>query len=155
MKSYSAKADLKSMEDWEKKAYLFARQAHKDQKDDEGKDFFEAHIIPVANIVKQVSVNKTVITAAYLHDTLEDTDCRYKDIVENFGEEIAMLVNELTHEWGGEKVGYLFPRLKTREAIMVKLADRLSNVSRMNSWSKERVSRYLKNTRFWHSKPGD
>jgi (p)ppGpp synthase/HD superfamily hydrolase len=56
---------------------------------------------------------------------------------------------EVTHEESNDNFGYYFPRLKTREGIMIKLADRLSNISRMDSWDIARREHYLKKTKFW------
>ena len=56
---------------------------------------------------------------------------------------------EVTHEGQKDEYGYYFPRLKSQTGIMLKLADRLSNISRMQSWSKKRRSHYLRKTKFW------
>lgn len=126
----------------------FAMYKHKDQKDDNGKPYFD-HLHQVAQIVSQVTKDEKIIAAAYLHDTLEDTDTTYTDLLNNFGQEIADLVNEVTHEGKKDEYGYYFPRLHTREAILIKFADRLSNLSRMDAWSEERKKHYLKRSQFW------
>jgi (p)ppGpp synthase/HD superfamily hydrolase len=131
------------------KAQLFAQEAHKGQVDDDGKPYFEAHCAQAAEIVKLLTNDEDVIASAYLHDTLENTDITYKQLADTFGVRVADLVNELTHEGTNNHYGYYFPRLHSREAIMVKLADRLSNISRMGNWSEERQRHYLRQTRFW------
>ena len=52
-----------------------------------------------------------------------------------------------------DEKGYWFPRLKSKDAIIVKFADRLSNLSRMDVWDEERQQHYLKKSKFWRSEP--
>lgn len=127
-------------------AMLFAVQAHTDQFRDGGKDFI-VHPAQTAAIIYQVTNDSELIAAAWLHDTLEDTDTTYPVLAAKFGQRVADLVNEVTHEVS--KKGNYFPRLHSREAIMLKLADRLANVSDMKSWSEKRKAAYLKKTKFW------
>lgn len=131
----------------------FAKQVHSGQKDDEGKDYF-IHLEQVVNILKQTTTDENILCAGYLHDTIEDGNVLYSELNERFGEQIANLVYEITHDdYGGQ--GHTFPRLKSREAIMIKFADRLSNISRMNSWDKERQEHYLRRSKFWKSNLND
>jgi (p)ppGpp synthase/HD superfamily hydrolase len=131
------------------KARLFGIEKHKGQLDDCGKDYFEAHVQQVANIVSQSTKDPDIIAAAYLHDTVEDTETTYEELIKEFNQRTADLVMEVTHEESNDNFGYYFPRLKTREGIMIKLADRLSNISRMDSWDIARREHYLKKTKFW------
>ncbi len=132
-------------------ARILAMDAHKDQRDDEGKSYFVAHLEPVANIVRAATWDNEIVAAAYLHDILEDTDITYEQLKIRFGERVASLVHEVTHEGTNDSYGYYFPRLKSRDAIMIKLADRLSNISRMGSWDDKRKAQYLRKTRFWRT----
>ena len=50
-----------------------------------------------------------------------------------------------------DQKGYYFPRLKSKEAILIKFADRLSNLSRMSSWNMKRQEQYLRKSKFWNS----
>lgn len=129
----------------------FASMKHANQKDDNGESYYHAHLLPVAMIVRLVTNNPKVIAAAYLHDTLEDTDTTYAELVENFGQIVADLVNEVTHEGAKDDKGFYFPRLQTRDGILIKFADRLSNLSRMQSWDEKRQQHYLKRSKFWKS----
>lgn len=131
------------------KAKEFAREKHMGQKDDEGKDYFTAHISQVVNILKQVTDSVYILAAGYLHDILEDTNVTEKELREEFGDVITNLVLELTHEGQKDKHGYYFPRLKSKDAIMIKFADRLSNLSRMSVWNKKRQQSYLEKSKFW------
>jgi (p)ppGpp synthase/HD superfamily hydrolase len=96
-----------------------------------------------------------VIAAGLLHDTLEDTDTTVREILDAFGKDVANLVLEVTHEGFGDTNVHLFPRLRSKKAIMVKFADRLSNISRMKSWSEEHKELYLKHSIFWEDKALD
>lgn len=128
---------------------MFAIEKHKGQLDDDGRDFVHAHLFPVSYILQCVTEDEDIIAAGILHDTIEDTDTSYEEIAGEFGERVANIVYEVTHEFGGDSYGYYFPRLKTRDAVMVKFADRLSNISRMDSWPLKRREHYLKHSQFW------
>jgi (p)ppGpp synthase/HD superfamily hydrolase len=130
-------------------AACFAQDAHKGQVDDDGRDYFTAHVLEVARLVSLVGGSTEMVQAAYLHDTLEDTNTTYDDLVFHFGAEVAGLVHEVTHEGTKDEYGYYFPRLKSRDAVVIKLCDRASNLMRFDSWSDERKAQYLRKTRFW------
>ena len=138
------------MSDLVERAIRFAKEKHKGQVDDEGVDYFLAHCSQVARIVREVCSDERVIAAAYLHDTLKDTDTTYDNLNVEFGYYVADLVFQVTHE-GNKETGYYFPNLNSRDAILIKFADRLSNLSRMGSWSKERQEHYLRKSKFWRS----
>jgi len=119
------------MKDLEKKAYLFAYKKHGTMPDDCNKKYFNTHILQVVSILKQVTNDENIIAAAYLHDTIEDTHTTKEELLKEFGEDITRLVMEVTHEGKKDHKGYYLPRLKTERGIMLKYADRLSNLSRM------------------------
>ena len=132
-------------------AEVFSDQRHAGQLDDEGKSYFLAHICQVVEIIKQVTDDEEIIAAAYLHDTLEDTKTTYEELKSIFGERVARLVHEVTHDGQKDNHGYYFPRLQSKEGIMLKFADRLSNISRMTAWAIPRQENYLKKSKFWKS----
>lgn len=132
------------------KARAFAYEKHKTQVDDEGKPYMY-HIEQVVRLLNQVTYDEDTICAAYLHDTLEDTDTTIQELQVHFGHDIANLVHEMTHEGQCDQKGFYFPRLKSHQAIMIKFADRLSNLSRMKSWDKKRQEQYLRKSKFWSS----
>ncbi len=77
--------------------------------------------------------NVVLLQAAWLHDIVEDTDTKIKDIEEMFGPDVAKLVNAVTNEKGeNRKVRHALTYPKTRaggpSAIRLKLADRIANV---------------------------
>jgi len=131
------------------RAILFAQVAHKDQLDDDGKDYFTAHLNKVGHAVQMLTTDEDIICAAYLHDVLEDTFTTYDEVLGEFGLRVADLVYECTDEGEADSYGKYFPRLKSADAILIKLIDRASNISRMQSWPENRKKQYLKRTQFW------
>lgn len=132
------------------KALDYAIEAHKYQVDDNG-DLFIYHPSIVAELVWSITADEVTTAAALLHDTIEDTETTYNDLLKEFGKEVADLVNEVTHEGKKDSKGYYFPRLKTQKGIIIKFADRLHNLTRMQSWDKKRVEQYLRKSKFWAS----
>ncbi len=130
-------------------AWVFGKRKHEGQLDDSGRDYFERHCINVSDILRKVTSNPDIIIAGLLHDTLEDTDTTYEELEKEFGETVANLVCEVTHEGEKDEYGYYFPRLNSKDAILIKFADRLSNLSRMVPWSDARQGQYLKKSKFW------
>jgi GTP pyrophosphokinase len=76
-------------------AYNFADNAHKGQKRLSGEPYI-SHCVAVARILSELQVPPIVISAALLHDTVEDTDITIQDIEKQFGPEIAQLVDGVT-----------------------------------------------------------
>lgn len=139
----------------ESRAYYFAKAAHGFQLDDDGRNYFQAHVLHVVSILKAAGCEEDIIIAGYLHDTIEDCGITYKGLRELFGERVADLVNEVTHEGKKDQHGYYFPRLHSRDGIVLKLADRMSNLLRFDSWDKKRQQHYLKKTKFWKATKND
>lgn len=136
-------------------AMKFAGEKHSGQIDDQGKDYFSAHVMVVLALIEKVAPNDSNLqAAAILHDTIEDTETTYDELVEKFNKDVADLVMEVTHE-KDEKYGYYFPRLKTQRAIILKFMDRAQNLSRMEVWNEKRRESYLRKSKFWKSSPGD
>lgn len=139
------------MEKWEKKALAFATAAHEGQLCDNGKTVIENHILPVVAILKQITKDQDIITAGYVHDTIEDTTVSHFGLTVTFGAAVADIVQEVTNEQLYGIKDY-FPNLKTRKAIIVKFADRLQNLSRMDPWDEKRQQRYMDRSKFWRGK---
>lgn len=136
-----------------RKARDFAREKHKGQLDDNGENYYGTHLSPVMCAISELTSDIDIIRATVLHDTLEDTDTTYEELVREFGKRVADLVMEVTHEGKKDGYGYYFPRLKTAGGIMIKLCDRASNISRMQTWNRHRKQQYLKKTKFWKDSP--
>ncbi len=130
------------------RAMQFAIKAHDGQKRDDGEDFI-IHPAQVADILAQVTDDEEIIAAAWLHDIIEDTEYDYDFLKEKFGKRVADLVNEVTHVQHPR--GNYFPRLETQAGIMLKFADRLSNLSDMKTWDDKRKAHYLRRSKFWYS----
>lgn len=132
-----------------KKAIKFAKEKHKGQLDEAGKDVFLTHLNVVGELLKTLTDDVDVICAGYLHDTLEDTETTHIELCDNFGIKVANLVYEVTDEGKKDNYGKYFPRLKSKDAILIKFCDRASNLQRMELWSYERKEQYLRRSKFW------
>ena len=129
------------------KAKLFAKNKHRGQLDDNGESYYHSHCVQTYEILKCITDNEDILCAGLLHDTLEDTNTLYEELERRFGKKVADLVYQVTKEKDDGR-GY-FPRLKDEHAILIKFADRLSNLSRMNCWDDKKKRWYLKKSKFW------
>lgn len=101
---------------------------------------------------KQSNNIEMLIMCAYLHDTLEDTKATYYDLVNIFGPQVASIVLELTtdedlkKEIGKER--YLEIKMKNMSswALVIKLCDRLDNISDLGNASIQFRKKYTKET---------
>lgn len=127
----------------------YARKKHEGMKYD-NKDFFDTHVRHVVDVLQNYNPSEAEVCAAYLHDSIEDTDATYEEIVLLFGEEIADIVSRVTDKPGKNRLErhlntYYILRRNT-SAIKVKLADRISNMSRSlglsfaNMYAKEYIA---------------
>ena len=82
-----------------KKAYDFAERAHEGQFRESGERYFN-HPCAVAIILIELGMDTESVTAAFLHDVVEDTDVTLEEIRQHFGPDVAMLVNSVTSEGG-------------------------------------------------------
>jgi (p)ppGpp synthase/HD superfamily hydrolase len=90
---------LENSEDTVLKAQKFAREKHKNQKRKDGITPFSDHLEGVVNRLKNLGIsNQDVLCAAWLHDTIEDTDTTFDEINEIFGNTISVLVLSLTKD---------------------------------------------------------
>jgi len=120
------------------KAYEFALKAHKTQKRDEGVPYI-IHPVAVANILTDLKLDSATITTGLLHDTIEDTYATYNTIKEEFGQEVADLVDGVTKisEFENQAVQnskaenfrkLILATSKDIRVLLVKIADRLHNM---------------------------
>jgi len=77
------------------RAYDFADKAHAGQKRVSGEPYV-SHCVAVAGILAEMQVTPTIIIAALLHDTVEDTTTTVADLTREFGDEVAKLVEGVT-----------------------------------------------------------
>ena len=136
----------------EDKALDYASKKHRGQLDDRGRPYFFAHVIQVYNVLQDVTDDEATLCAGLLHDVIEDTDTTYEELVHEFTKEIADLVMEVTFD-GDKETGRYFPRLHSHKAIVVKFADRLSNLVRMVDWPGDWQQDYLRQSCFWPTEP--
>ena len=124
------------------KAYEFALKAHKTQKRDEGIPYI-IHPVAVANILTDLKLDSATITTGLLHDTIEDTYATYNTIKEEFGQEVADLVDGVTKisEFENQAVQnskaenfrkLILATSKDIRVLLVKIADRLHNMRTIN-----------------------
>ncbi|MEE3381237.1 MAG: bifunctional (p)ppGpp synthetase/guanosine-3',5'-bis(diphosphate) 3'-pyrophosphohydrolase [Succiniclasticum sp.] len=123
------------------KAYDFAARVHADQKRRSGEPYI-IHPTQVAYILAQMKMDDETLCAAFLHDTVEDTDTTLNDIKEMFGAKVAMLVDGVTklgkieyiskEERQIENYRKMFLAMaKDIRVVIIKLADRLHNMRTM------------------------
>lgn len=138
------------------KALAFAAEKHRNQrrKDAEASPYIN-HPIALANVlVNEGAVAETdVICAALLHDTLEDTDTSTDEIEAHFGATIRAIVQEVSDDKALPKADRKRLQIEhagniSREAQLVKLADKICNVRDLASsppagWSLERKREYF------------
>lgn len=145
------------------KAYQVAREAHKDQFRKSGEPYI-IHPLNVAIILAQLELDKETIVAGILHDVVEDTVMTEEDLVREFGEDVALLVDGVTKlekiplsqegeksdvklEMQAENLRKMFLAMaKDIRVIMIKLADRLHNMRTLKYQKPESQQRIAKET---------
>ncbi|MBT4719497.1 MAG: bifunctional (p)ppGpp synthetase/guanosine-3',5'-bis(diphosphate) 3'-pyrophosphohydrolase, partial [Rhodospirillaceae bacterium] len=134
VKSYDRMVD----EDALNRAYVFAMKAHGNQKRASGDPYF-LHPLEVAGILTEYKLDTSSIITALLHDTIEDTDVTSAEVNEQFGEEVAQLVDgvtkltqiELQSQQSDQAENFrklLLAMSEDIRVLLVKLADRLHNM---------------------------
>ncbi|WP_166871799.1 MULTISPECIES: bifunctional (p)ppGpp synthetase/guanosine-3',5'-bis(diphosphate) 3'-pyrophosphohydrolase [unclassified Salinibacterium] len=125
------KADLALIE----RAYATAAKAHEGQKRKSGEPYI-THPIAVAQILADLGIGAITVAAALLHDTVEDTDYTLDMLRDEFGDEIAMLVDGVTKldklKYGDSAQAETVRKMvvamsKDIRVLVIKLADRLHN----------------------------
>jgi len=137
------------------KAIFFASQKHREQK--MGRPPVEipyaTHFFSVAltaiNFTYMEDVDKTfLLTLAILHDTIEDTNTTYDELLSNFGAKVADGVLALSRN---ENIPYENQiadcvhriKIQPKEVAIVKMADRMFNMrERFKYWSVEKQDKY-------------
>ncbi|MDR1701336.1 MAG: bifunctional (p)ppGpp synthetase/guanosine-3',5'-bis(diphosphate) 3'-pyrophosphohydrolase [Sporomusaceae bacterium] len=135
IQSYQTEAPLGVV----KKAYEFAEKAHLGQRRASGEDYI-CHPLEIALILTELKIDAITISAAILHDVLEDTAVTQGELEKEFGGEIVMLVDGVTklqrrleykskEERQLESYRKMFLAMaKDIRVVIIKLADRLHNM---------------------------
>lgn len=135
VESYHPSADISMIE----KAYHIADKAHQNQLRKSGEPYI-IHPLCVGIILAELELDKETIVAGLLHDVVEDTIFTVDELVKEFNEEIALLVDGVTKltqlnyskdkvEIQAENLRKMFLAMaKDIRVILIKLADRLHNM---------------------------
>ena len=119
------------------KAAHFAAQKHRDQRrKDKDISPYINHPISVAKIISKIGnvEDSEVLSAALLHDTLEDTKTTSEELIDNFGERVCSLVQEVTDDKTLPKLERKQRQIDhakeiSRDAAIIKLGDKIANVT--------------------------
>lgn len=130
--------DPTASEDMLNRAYVFAMKAHGSQTRASGDPYF-SHPLEVAGILTSYKLDADTIVTALLHDTIEDTEVSHDDISEQFGPNVARLVDGVTKltriEFQSDQAKqaenfrkFVLAMSEDIRVLLVKLADRLHNM---------------------------
>ncbi len=139
-----------------RKAYELAAEAHASQKRQSGEPYI-IHPLSVAYILAQLQMDAEGITAALLHDVVEDTEHTLSDIEARFGAEVAALVDGVTklsqfhykdkEDQQLENFRKMFLAMaKDIRVVLIKLADRLHNMRTLSVFRRDKQIRIAKET---------
>lgn len=149
---YLPESDLKKV----KEAYRFSDEMHLGQMRKSGEPYI-SHPIAVAEICADWKLDAQAIMAALLHDVMEDQDVKKEELIERFGAPVAALVDGLSKL---EKIEFqsqieaqaenfrkmLLAMARDVRVILIKLADRLHNMSTLGVMPPEKKRRIARET---------
>jgi GTP diphosphokinase / guanosine-3',5'-bis(diphosphate) 3'-diphosphatase len=138
------------------RAFRFAATAHEGQQRRSGEDFIN-HPWGAAKICAELRLDEQTIAAALLHDVVEDTDTDIKEVRDEFGDEIAQLVEGVTKltriqfqsREQAEAENYrkmIVAMAQDVRVILIKLADRLHNMRTIEYLGKQKQVQKAKET---------
>ena len=137
-------------------AYAFGATAHDGQKRQSGEDYI-SHPVAVAQELADMHLDAQAITAAILHDVVEDTEASILEIEDKFGEEVAILVDgvskldQIQFHSRAEAQAESFRKMMLAmiediRVILVKLADRLHNMQTLDAMPAKKKARIARET---------
>jgi guanosine-3',5'-bis(diphosphate) 3'-pyrophosphohydrolase len=138
------------------RAFEVAERAHHSQTRVTGEPYV-THPIAAAQILADIGIDPIAVTAALLHDVPEDTDFTLADIEEQFGQEVAQLVDGVTklskfsththEEQQAENIRKMFLAMaEDIRVVLIKLADRLHNMRTLYALPSEKQVRIARQT---------
>ena len=142
LRQYHPKSDTKVIE----RAYETAAYLHRDQRRRSGEAYI-THPLAVATILADLGMSASTLAAALLHDTVEDTGYSIDALREDFGDEIAQLVDGVTKldrvKYGESSAAETVRKMVVAMArdirvLVIKLADRLHNMRTLRWMSEEK-----------------
>lgn len=152
VQAYAPKANIELIQ----RAYTLADEAHRGQTRVSGEAYI-MHPLHVAQILTELHMDDATISAALLHDVVEDTIYTIEQMRELFGEEVALLIDGVTklgklqykskEEAQLESYRKMFLAMgKDIRVIMIKLADRLHNMRTLKCMREDKQKRIAKET---------
>ena len=153
VRKYHPSTDISLIE----KAYHVARDAHEGQARKSGEPYI-IHPLCVAIILAELELDKETIVAGLLHDVVEDTVMTDEQIAQEFGDEVALLVDGVTKlgqlsydadkvEVQAENLRKMFLAMaKDIRVILIKLADRLHNMRTLKYMTPEKQKEKARET---------
>lgn len=143
-------------EDIVKKAKNYAMIKHMGQKRGDGSPYVN-HPLRVANYIahSHMKNDANLIAAGALHDVIEDCGVTREELIEEFNQDIADLVWEVTKVKLDDRTAAYFPNLKTWRGKILKFFDRADNVADKGGWTDEKMDWYLGTSKFWRDSVDD
>jgi (p)ppGpp synthase/HD superfamily hydrolase len=130
------------------------KHQHQRRKNAKGSAYF-VHLSGVANQLVEAGIeDPNVLAAAYLHDTVEDTETTEAELIQTFGPDITAMVMEVTDDKTlpkaeRKRLQVVNAPKKSRGAKLIKLSDKLNNLRDLHrelpqGWTEERRLEYFK-----------
>ncbi len=150
--AYIPDADMRIIE----KAYVFSARVHQGQTRLSGEPYLN-HPLEVAYLIAQMQLDVTAVTAALLHDAIEDSLTKVEDIQAEFGDEVALVVDGLTkiskinfrseEEQQAENFRKMILAMsKDLRILLIKLTDRVHNMRTLEFHSRNSQQRIARET---------
>ena len=127
----------------------YIKKKHEGQKRKQGTPYY-LHPAFVAKILEKKGYPIDYQIAGLFHDLIEDTDTTYEELLKISNPEIVEAVRLVTKEKGYKMEEYMERISKNDMAKMVKLADRLHNISELNLADEKFKTKYIKETKDWY-----